>query len=857
MSRLASREARRLALLAVLAIAAAYQVQRPILIPADDEFLGALALRDFYGPEGDFRWSRDHSAVLFPDPGPGLDVRLEITLAGWRPRAEAPPLVDLSAGNGGLLARPNPRGETLAFTLRTAGTWRSDLVLAIQSATFQPGRQDPRSLGVRFYQARLVPTGGAALHRPPLRPLVLVPLAALLGFVALVRLGASPRAALLTGTVAALISGAGYAFARAHASLLTLPFLGAMALFAAFTHLLPRAAGLLAEVAAESGRRVLGAIRSFGTVRPALLVAGGSIGLAAAYAAHPRLEIDVGSGRETVLASRFGAFDSSEGASFRTALPGSTLDLRDFGAGHWSVAVTSAAGNGGWETTYFEAESRFAWRPGLKIPFRDASGGAPVRIDRVVVERGGVLASPRVVLALLAAAFLAGVGVVAAGLRAATGTLTVVMLLAAEGAALAADPLIVVPFALPFLGIAGAGALLMAVAGGVAAVAGRRGAPLFLPPSVLATAALGFVAWFAASAFPLYRGGNFLFHSNIAEEIWKGYFLLYYLPYPGSMLSRQAQWGDVVVPHPCLYQVLAAPLAALPREWFHLAEKAGLALGLAGLVVVAGLLAQRAAGERAAAFAAIVMAGLVPSFQLLGLGHLMTILGCVASSIALGFLVSRAERLTESSTWWIAVSLLTFCFLSYTAALLFSGLVLVLALPVLIYRGPRVGRALLTVTLAAGALAFLLYYVNWAGPFLVQTVPKLLHGSGVSAADAGVPVWSRLLRQPAKLNYSYGSFLVPLGGLAGLGLLPRSPGRLVLLAWGAVLVVVSGLDLFFNFLLKHHYYVMVPVAVGLGLLLARAWEAGRLGRLLCVAVLAVLLALGADTALAVALGDIP
>src|SRR5207244_6022058 len=119
------------------------------------------------------------------------------------------------------------------------------------------------------------------------------------------------------------------------------------------------------------------------------------------------------------------------------------------------------------------------------------------------------------------------------------------------------------------------------------------------------------------------------------------------LPHPGSMLSRQAQWGDIVVPHPCLFHTLVAPLAALPQPWFHLGVKLVLATWLAGVVLVAAMLATAAAGASAGAWTAGLASSLVPSYQLLGLGHLMTILGCFALSVALGRVVLRLDRLPE------------------------------------------------------------------------------------------------------------------------------------------------------------------------------------------------------------------
>jgi hypothetical protein len=359
---------------------------------------------------------------------------------------------------------------------------------------------------------------------------------------------------------------------------------------------------------------------------------------------------------------------------------------------------------------------------------------------------------------------------------------------------------------------------------------------------------------------PLFRGGNFLFHSNVAEEIWRGAFLTYYLPYPGSMLSHQAQWGNVLVPHPFLYQLFVAPLAALPQPWFHHTEKAVLALLLSILALTASLLATRMAGARAGGFAGAIGTLLFPTFLLLGLGHLMTLFGCLVLSLALAFLMLRFGRLTERRSWWAAASLLTLCWLSYTASLVFGLFALVLALPFLWRRDRAATRALVSAGLAAGGLAFVLYYANWTWPFLKESVPRLLAGAdsdGGAVVAVANPLWPRLARIPSKLADSYGSAVIPLAGLAGLALLTRTTDRIFLWSWAAVLVVFSGLDVFFNFLLKHHYATMTPVAVGVGLLLDRLWSRGAWFRGLAVALLTFALVLGVRSALDVALGRIP
>jgi hypothetical protein len=410
---------------------------------------------------------------------------------------------------------------------------------------------------------------------------------------------------------------------------------------------------------------------------------------------------------------------------------------------------------------------------------------------------------------------------------------------------------VVTPFIPTWCGIAAASALLGGLLRGLFTVAERRGLPA-LPAGALAAVALGFGAWLTAMAFPLYRGGHFVFHSSVADEIWNGRFLTYYLPYPGSMLSRQAQWGGVIVPHSCLYHTLVAPLAALPQAWFYLAEKTVLALMLASMTFMAGVLGLRLGGPAAAAAASIVFACLPPTYQLMGLGHLLTSFGCWASALALVFLVFFLSRLGERRYWWTAVALLSLCFLSYTAALLFTGVVLSAVVAILLWKEPRAARSLTTATVAAALVAFGLYYVSWTWPFLTESVPTLL---GRQSAR-GVP-WYRLAQIPDNLTYTYGSFLVPAAGFGGLALVSGLRERLLLWAWAAILVPFSFGNIFFNFLHKHHYFVMLPIAVGVGLLLAALQRRGRLGRWLSVLLTLALAVLGTRMALATALGCIP
>ena len=870
------RPAGRLALAALGSVTLAYQVQLPVAMPASGA-LSALSFEGFYPGESGFRWSRGRGRIVFRDPGPGVRARIEADLAGWRPRSQEPPLVVLETAGARVEARPSRQGQTLSLPVVSHGWWRSDVVLSMQSETFHPGPQDPRSLGARVQAVRFVPEGPVVrLRRPPLGAPTVSAATVLLFFGALVGIGSSPERAGRWGIALAAVLGLAFAFARPYTAWASVPLLCAMALMALLVHAAPTLAGAATEAAAASVRAWSQGARVVLT-RPMLgAMLAGTAAVTAAYRLHPVLDVDVGSGRESGLARNLGAFDAAGGATFRQAMRGAALDLRDFGSGDWSVAVTAALGGErraltlaraegtqasailgeGWTTTVLRARAPWGWRAGTQIEFPAGSDALDLRIDRVRIDRGAPWPSVRAVALVLGAGLFMAVALAAAGLAPAAAWPAALGVVAAEALALALDPVVWLPFASVFCAVAALGSGVSAILAGAFAVAARRGGAAGPAPAAVGATAASFVAFFTASAYPLYRGGHFGFHSQIAEEIWQGRFLLYYLPHPGSMLSRQAQWGDIVVPHPCLFHTLVAPLAALPQPWFHLGVKLVLATWLAGVVLVAAMLATAAAGASAGAWTAVLAASLVPSYQLLGLGHLMTILGCFALSLALGFLVLRLDRLPERRTWAAAVALLAFCFLAYTAGLLFAAFAIAAALPFVFRSRPRAARALAAAGLAGAAVAFLLYYVNWTWPFLSQSVPRILHGSGAPEAGA-TPLLRRLLALPHKLDYSYGSALVPLLGLAGLAWARTMRGWPLLLAWAAVLPVFSAADLFFNLLLKHHYFTAAPVAVGGGLLLNRLAGRGPAGRVAAGVLLGLALLLGLQAALDTALGRIP
>lgn len=867
-----------IAALATVAVVVGYQFPRTERIELGASLLGALTAEQFHDAEGTYRWSRARSAVIFPDPGVGRNVRVEADVSAFRPRGERFPLFVMEAAGKSVRERLERGAHTLSLELapRIQGRlWSSDLEIAFRSETFVPGGADQRALGVRVHEVRLIPLGGMAF--PPLRQVLSIAWILWALVALLMRWEIPAHRARAAGGVAALLGGLGFAIARPYAALASGPLALGLMLLVGVELLYPSLVAFVGRAlrgslyAAREGAKALGSGPSLA------LGLAGCIGISLAYLARPVITIDLGSGHETTLLDRFASFDRDAEATFRKPLRGASIDLRDFGgASTWKIELTASLPEGrrelglvevddrrldalvgrDWTTFSLEATVPVRWRSGLRLRFPEASEAIDLRIDRLRIDRGTSLPSARILLLTVGAAWCLVVAVAGTGVAGIWKFSGAGLILALAATALYAAPVLVIPFAGTFFVAAVAALAVGLLFRGVVSALAEQGLTPLPAPGAMAASAMGFLAWLTTTLFPLYDGGHFVFHSSIAEEIWQGAFLTYYLPYPGSMLSRQPQWGNLIVPHSCLYHTIMSPLAALPRPWFYGLEKAGLALMLAMMVLVTALVAAHLARSRplrASALAAVIAAGLPPAYQLLGLGHLMTLFGCWAGSLALGLIILRFDHLTERATWWWTVGVLTLCFLSYTAALLFTGVALVGGLLWLSRRAPVPSRRLWRALLSAAALAFVLYYVHWTWPFLSESLPAIITGQSSAAGD-GVDLGQRLGAVPRKLAYTYGTALLPVIGLAGLGLARSSPARALLTSWAGILVVFSGLDLFFNFLLKHHYFTMPPVAVGAGLLASWLHERKPWGRALAWIFVSGIVLMGLSRAWNVALG---
>ncbi len=831
-------------------------------------FSSSFAVENFHDAELGYRWSRARSRLVFHDPGASGRARLELTLAGFRPHGQEPPLVLIDAAGERLRFTPSRRIDDYTLEVMTSGVWSSDLTVDIRSETFSPGAGDERALGVRVHRARLFLDGGAA---PPVRQMLLAALVTLLLFA----LSGSRAAAFLAAPTIA----ASFALFRGLATLVVPALAASLSALALVHWLAPSCERFVRSVLRGSARSVADGLSGLRSWTVVIVSSAALVGVVASHFSVSKLELDIGSGRPDAVTRRFGAFDQEAGVTFRRALAGASLDLRDFGAGGpWTVEVHASLAAGAsrglliqirgargaelvadvsssWNAFVIELPGpAWGWRAGHRLELPGLGAGNVLRIDRVLVDRGRAMPSLRTLATVLAAGLLMLTAFLATGLRQRWALAGAGLYWAGATSGLALDPVLVTPF-LPTTLLAAAATLLLAALtrGFLDALVARDLAPA-LSPLAFAVAASGFFLAFLTTASPLYEGGHFGFHTAIAEEIWQGRFLLYYLPFPGSMLSRQPQWANLIVPHSCLYHILTSPFAVLPPLWFVLLTKLFLASLLFGVAVTSALVATRVGDGRAGVGAALAAAFLPIGYQLLGLGHLMTLFGTWAGVLALGFLIVHVDRLSERAVFWCASALWTLCCLSYTGSLLFASVALIGAIAIFSWqRKLELAKRLAALLLVAWGMSFVLYYIHWALPFVTESLPELLAGSG---SDGGVDVTARLVAQPRKLAYTFGTWLIPVVGLVGLTRARPREARVLLCSWGAVLAGFALLDVAFNFLLKHHYFTYPAIAIGLGLIFAGLSKKGLVGRGILALLVVSIVWMGFHEALSVARGGV-
>jgi hypothetical protein len=302
-------------------------------------------------------------------------------------------------------------------------------------------------------------------------------------------------------------------------------------------------------------------------------------------------------------------------------------------------------------------------------------------------------------------------------------------------------------------------------------------------------------------------------------------------PYP-VLFHAVASLGNRLVPDPDLWIKLTAALAAA-----------------LSVFPVAALARRLSPARRADVFAGVTYLLIPATSRSLFLLELSAVSGHLLDLAAVAYLARASLSLGTRARFLAAAGALLASFVAYTSGFIHLGLLVGATLLLAPIAGGMTGADALR--LAGAALGALLTALMLYHPETVANVFALLSSAGVElpspmrldANGLGASAVSRAV-----------SFLgVPLLLLGPMGLVlsaRRAPPslRLLLLAWLVSALGALGLRFAWPDLFRYQkemYWLGALLAVAQGILLARAWSAGRLGRVLALsALLATALAFG-------------
>lgn len=330
-------------------------------------------------------------------------------------------------------------------------------------------------------------------------------------------------------------------------------------------------------------------------------------------------------------------------------------------------------------------------------------------------------------------------------------------------------------------------------------------------------------------------------HNQNFEKVLHGRFLEIYRPTAGGISELPGQWGiQGQIPYPPFLYVFGLPfyLGPLGRD-LSINLWSGL-LDCSRPLLIFFLACRLGASVRAGLIAAFAMGLTACTFLLHSWGNYPT---TISQWCALLFLVLLVARFRDLRRPWVFVgllALLTVTMLLYTVTAVFIGLLLVVLLAGLAWRGgPDERRQLLPLgglLVGASLLAFFGYYVQFIGPLLADTLPAFRSGLGqgeaLGIARDPFPLYAwKYLGRLAYYGVLVSLLLAPLGIWSLLrGAHDRLAGPL-LAAWYAVFALFFLTGTRIDMVDKEIWFIVPAIAICAGIAcdtLLRRWNPARL-----------------------------
>jgi hypothetical protein len=374
---------------------------------------------------------------------------------------------------------------------------------------------------------------------------------------------------------------------------------------------------------------------------------------------------------------------------------------------------------------------------------------------------------------------------------------------------------------------------------------------------LLAVFWVGFLLKAGGLFYPFSVAIDLRWHLQRAAEIVDGRLAELYRPGAFSESVMPEEWGTEkpLIPYSPFYHLTAALFFFLPWRPYDTANVLSVLLDLSRPFLLYFLARRLGLDERTGVWAGLLYALFPATFLLHSWGNVPTTTGLWWTLAATCYLVGAWERLRHPRTWAGLVFFLLGAFLYYTVAAVFLVVFLgLLLLGLAVGRGgrPRPLGAVALALLVALGLATAIYYGQYIGPIVAETLPRLLEslrqgGTGLGVRPVSWPeyLFQHLLRL-SSLSYGLIGPLVLALGSAFLrwpaeeaGAAQEAPRlrRGVLGAWFGTAFLFFLVGFRVDMVDKEIWFVLPAVALCAAVALERLWRWGWAGRLLVIGLL--------------------
>jgi len=240
-------------------------------------------------------------------------------------------------------------------------------------------------------------------------------------------------------------------------------------------------------------------------------------------------------------------------------------------------------------------------------------------------------------------------------------------------------------------------------------------------------------------------------HNQRFEQVLTGRFMEIYRPTEGGISELPGQWGmQGQIPYPPFLYVFGLPFYLWPLGKMLSFNIFSVLLDCSRPLLVFFLARRLGASVRAALIGAVVMGVTACTFLLHSWGNWPTTVSQWSAFLFLVLLVANFDTLRRPWVFVGLMALLAVTMLLYTVTAVFIGMLLVIFIAALCWRGgySRWRQVLPLAGLLVGAslIAFFAYYVQFVGPLLTETLPSfgtsLGEGESLGIARDPFPVYA-------------------------------------------------------------------------------------------------------------------